>query len=52
MFGTSDDMKFRLCMTLFANIKNTNPVFGMVLEKYFNWIPDERTLQLLNRIKS
>jgi uncharacterized protein (DUF1810 family) len=52
LFGTPDDMKLRSCMTLFANIKNANPVFQKVLEKYFNGLPDELTLQLLNLIKS
>ncbi|WP_426091491.1 DUF1810 domain-containing protein [Flavobacterium sp. DSR3-2] len=51
IFGTPDDLKLRSCMTLFATIENANPVFAKVLEKYFNSIPDERTLQLLNRIK-
>ncbi|WP_426064019.1 DUF1810 domain-containing protein [Flavobacterium sp. DSP2-3-1] len=51
IFGTPDDLKLRSCMTLFATIKNANPVFAKVLEKYFNSIPDERTLQLLNKTK-
>lgn len=48
IFGTPDDLKLRSCMTLFANVKNTNPVFQKVLIKYFNGIPDELTLQLIN----
>lgn len=48
IFGTPDDMKLRSCMTLFANVKNTNPIFQKVLIKYFNGIPDELTLQLIN----
>lgn len=48
IFGTPDDMKLRSCMTLFANVKNANPVFQKVLEKYFNGVPDYHTLQLLN----
>ena len=51
IFGTPDDLKLRSCMTLFATIENANPVFAKVLEKYFNSIPDERTLQLLNKTK-
>lgn len=51
IFGTPDDMKLRSCMTLFANVKNANPVFQKVLEKYFNGIPDELTLELLNRMR-
>jgi uncharacterized protein (DUF1810 family) len=48
IFGTPDDMKLRSCMTLFANVENANPVFQKVLAKYFNGLPDELTLQLLN----
>jgi uncharacterized protein (DUF1810 family) len=51
IFGTPDDMKLRSCMTLFANVENANPVFQKVLQKYFNGLSDELTLQLLNRIK-
>lgn len=48
IFGTPDDMKLRSCMTLFANVESANPVFQKVLAKYFNGLPDELTLQLLN----
>jgi uncharacterized protein (DUF1810 family) len=48
IFGTPDDMKLRSSMTLFANVENTNPVFQKVLDKYFNGLPDDLTLQLLN----
>ena len=47
IFGTPDDMKLRSCMTLFANVENANPVFQKVLQKYFNGLSDELTLQLL-----
>jgi uncharacterized protein (DUF1810 family) len=50
LLGTPDDMKLRSCMTLFANVKNANPVFQKVLEKYFNGLPDQLTLELLNGI--
>ena len=50
IFGTPDDLKLRSCMTLFASVENAHPVFANVLEKYFNGLPDERTLQLLNKI--
>jgi len=50
IFGTPDDMKLRSSMTLFANVKNTNPVFAKVLDKYFNGLADDLTLQLLNMI--
>jgi uncharacterized protein (DUF1810 family) len=49
IFGTPDDLKLRSCMTLFANVKNTNVVFQKIIVKYFNGLPDELTLELLNR---
>lgn len=51
IFGTPDDLKLRSCMTLFAAVENTHTVFAKVLKKYFKGKSDERTLQLLNRIK-
>ncbi|SEG52325.1 DUF1810 domain-containing protein [Flavobacterium urumqiense] len=51
ILGTPDDMKLRSCMTLFANVKNANPLFNNVLEKYFNGVPDELTLHLLNSVR-
>ena len=47
IFGSPDDLKLRSCMTLFANTDNSNPVFNAVLEKYFDGIPDKRTLAVL-----
>ncbi|WP_281225549.1 DUF1810 domain-containing protein [Flavobacterium aquiphilum] len=51
IFGHPDYLKLRSCMTLFANIPNTNPIFEQVLEKYFDGSQDEYTLQLLLKIK-
>ena len=48
IFGTPDDLKLRSCMTLFASIKNADPIFQKVLIKYFDGLPDSLTLQLLN----
>ncbi|HEX8269591.1 MAG TPA: DUF1810 domain-containing protein [Flavobacterium sp.] len=47
IFASPDDMKLRSSMTLFANLKDTSPVFEHVLQKYFDGLHDERTLQLL-----
>jgi uncharacterized protein (DUF1810 family) len=49
IFGSPDDMKLRSCMTLFAMIDNTDPVFKLVLEKFFDGHPDEKTMQLIKR---
>ena len=35
-------------MTLFAQIKNVDSVFQLILDKYFNGAPDEQTIKLLN----
>lgn len=51
IFGTPDDLKLRSCMTLFANVQNTDPVFTKVLDKYFHGLQDESTLQLLLKQK-
>ena len=49
IFGTPDDLKLRSCMTLFAVVENSNPVFSRVLEKYFNGQPDALTLSILEK---
>jgi uncharacterized protein (DUF1810 family) len=49
IFGTPDDLKLRSCMTLFADVENTHPVFREVLVKYFYGLPDIVTLQLLQK---
>ncbi len=48
IFGSPDDMKLKSSMTLFGALKNTNPVFQSVLDKYFNGTNDLRTLQLID----
>lgn len=50
VFGSPDDMKLRSCMTLFdiADGTDTN-VFKKVLDVYFDSIPDNRTLQLIQQ---
>jgi uncharacterized protein (DUF1810 family) len=51
ILGQPDDIKLRSCMTLFANVKNTHPIFEQVLEKYFHGSHDEYTLELLVKHK-
>ncbi len=46
IFGSPDDLKFRSCMTLFAQAGG-EPIFTRALEKYFGGRPDEATLRLL-----
>lgn len=47
IMGTPDERKLKSCMTLFSLLKNTNAVFQEVLDKYFNGITDNKTIQLL-----
>lgn len=48
IFGYPDNLKLHSCMTLFAQIKNVDSVFQLVLDKYFKGAPDEQTIKLLN----
>ena len=47
IFGSPDDMKLKSSMTLFGALENTNPVFQRVLDKYFEGMKDQRTLELI-----
>ena len=48
IFGKPDDRKLQSCMTLFAQIKSTDPIFQKILDKYYLGNKDEKTIQLLN----
>lgn len=47
VFGYPDNLKLRSSMTLFAQVREADPVFGQVLDKFFEGKPDQRTLELL-----
>lgn len=47
VFGYPDNLKLRSSMTLFAQVREASPVFGQVLNKFFEGKPDQRTLALL-----
>jgi uncharacterized protein (DUF1810 family) len=47
IFGSPDDLKLKSSMTLFDAVPATFPVFGQVLDKFYNGEKDERTLELL-----
>lgn len=49
ILGTPDDLKFRSCMTLFGVAEPAEPAFAQALARYFDGVPDERTLALLAR---
>jgi len=47
IFGGIDAIKLRSSMTLFAYADSANPIFGQVLEAYFDGVPDAATERLL-----
>jgi uncharacterized protein (DUF1810 family) len=47
IFGCPDDLKLKSSMTLFASLKETYPVFQMVLDKFFNGKRDGRTMDII-----
>jgi len=49
IFGSPDDLKLRSSMTLFAAVKDGDPVFQQVLDKFFQGKKDQPTITLLNR---
>jgi uncharacterized protein (DUF1810 family) len=48
VFGSPDDLKLQSSMTLFTAVKNSNPVFQLVLDKFFAGEKDEHTLALID----
>ncbi len=48
IFGSPDDLKLKSSMTLFATLKGTNPVFQMVLDKFFKGRRDDKTLEIIS----
>ncbi|MDU0372835.1 DUF1810 domain-containing protein [Hymenobacter endophyticus] len=49
IMGSPDDVKLKSSMTLFAALKDTNPVFQRVLDKFFGGEQDGKTLQILRQ---
>lgn len=49
IFGFPDDMKLKSSMTLFSEANPDIAVFQKVLDKFFNGIKDQKTIDLLNR---
>lgn len=47
IFGSPDDMKFRSCMTLFAEAGPARPIFATALRQVCGNQPDPRTAALL-----
>jgi uncharacterized protein (DUF1810 family) len=47
VFGGIDAMKLRSCMTLFRRAAPQEPVFALVLDRYFGGVPDPATERLI-----
>lgn len=47
IFGSPDDLKFKSCLTLFAQVAPQEQVFKQALTRFFGGKPDETTLKLL-----
>ena len=50
IFGSPDDLKLKSSMTLFSAINNPNPVFQLVLDKFFNGTKDNKTLRIIDGV--
>lgn len=48
VFGSPDDLKLKSCMTLFSSLENADPVFKMVLNKFFNGQMDTKTVHIIS----
>jgi len=49
ILGSPDDLKLKSSMTLFASLPNPNPVFQLVLDKFFGGTKDAKTLQIMSK---
>jgi uncharacterized protein (DUF1810 family) len=47
IFGTPDDVKFRSSMTLFAQVSRDDDIFYRALQRYFEGVSDQLTLDRL-----
>lgn len=47
IFGSPDDLKFKSCLTLFAQVAPQEQAFKLALARFFGGKPDEQTLKLL-----
>ena len=47
VFGSPDDLKFRSCMTLFAQVAVGDALYHSALRQYFGGVSDALTLELL-----
>jgi uncharacterized protein (DUF1810 family) len=48
IFGSPDDLKLKSSMTLFSSVDNADPVFKLVINKFFNGSMDRKTLEIID----
>ncbi|HEY2649315.1 MAG TPA: DUF1810 domain-containing protein [Puia sp.] len=48
VFGSPDDLKLHSSITLFSLLREADPVFELVLEKFFNGRKDIKTLDIVS----
>jgi len=48
VFGSPDDLKLQSSMTLFSSLQDADPVFQLVLEKFFEGSRDIKTLHIIS----
>ena len=51
IMGEPDDKKLQSCMTLFSTIAPEIDVFEIVLQKFFDGVKDNRTLEILQEME-
>ena len=49
IFGDVDALKLNSCMTLFDYVTEDENVFNEVIEKFYDGVKDEKTLQLIKK---
>lgn len=47
VFGVTDSMKVKSCMTLFERANPSYNIFSRILDKFYDGVRDERTLEIL-----
>ncbi|PZU54695.1 MAG: DUF1810 domain-containing protein [Thauera sp.] len=50
ILGQVDALKFRSCLTLFAEVAPEQPCFGAALAAFYDGRPDDETLRLLGAV--
>ena len=50
IMGSPDDLKLRSSMTLFNQVKSTEPVFEQILDKYYQGKPNGITLSMMQKM--